>query len=66
MLRMLFNLGLAMAKYQASLTCPTRSKVLTSKEEIHRLCSFCAQLQLTPAHSDLLQPKFGFFGLPPV
>ena len=26
-----------------------------------RLCSFCAQAHLIPAHSGLFQPKFGFF-----
>ena len=25
-----------------------------------RLCSFCAQAHLTPTHSGLLHPKFGF------
>jgi hypothetical protein len=42
-------------------------KCLTRGVHPTRLCSFCAQLQLTPAHSSLLQPKSIFsqlFGLP--
>ena len=28
--------------------------------DLNRACAFCAQLHLSPAHSSLLQPKFGF------